>query len=80
MRGFFRNFGIARIFADVPTLCRAGKSGSGPISKRGNCDRVQQSACTRMLGCYLIDGAGHWVQQEQPDRVSALLIEFLQRQ
>jgi pimeloyl-ACP methyl ester carboxylesterase len=41
---------------------------------------MQESACTRMQGCHLIDGAGHWVQQEQPDRVSALLIEFLQRQ
>jgi pimeloyl-ACP methyl ester carboxylesterase len=25
----------------------------------------------------LIDGAGHWVQQEAPDQVNALLIEFL---
>jgi hypothetical protein len=28
----------------------------------------------------LIDGAAHWVQQEQPAKVSELLIEFLQRQ
>jgi pimeloyl-ACP methyl ester carboxylesterase len=41
---------------------------------------MQESACTRMLGCHLIDGAGHWVQQEHGERVSALLIEFLQRQ
>jgi pimeloyl-ACP methyl ester carboxylesterase len=33
-----------------------------------------------MRGCHLIDGAGHWVQQEQPERVSRLLIDFLQRQ
>jgi pimeloyl-ACP methyl ester carboxylesterase len=25
-------------------------------------------------------GAGHWVQQEQPAKVSELVIEFLQRQ
>jgi epoxide hydrolase A/B len=25
----------------------------------------------------VIDGAGHWIQQEQPDKVSAALIEFL---
>src|SRR6185437_13214732 len=25
----------------------------------------------------VIDGAGHWVQQEAPDRVNALLVEFL---
>jgi pimeloyl-ACP methyl ester carboxylesterase len=41
---------------------------------------MQQSVCTRMLGCHLIDGAGHWVQQEQPEGVSALLTEFLRQQ
>ncbi|MGY0571045.1 alpha/beta fold hydrolase [Bradyrhizobium sp. RDM12] len=30
-----------------------------------------------MLGCHLVDGAGHWVQQEQPAEVSRLLLEFL---
>jgi len=30
-----------------------------------------------MLGCHLVDGAGHWVQQEQPDQVSRLLLSFL---
>jgi pimeloyl-ACP methyl ester carboxylesterase len=41
---------------------------------------MQRSVCARMLGCHLIDGAGHWVQQEQPERVSALLTEFLRQQ
>ena len=26
-----------------------------------------------------IDGAGHWVQQEQPDAVSSLLVDFLRQ-
>jgi pimeloyl-ACP methyl ester carboxylesterase len=30
-----------------------------------------------MLGCHLIEGAGHWVQQEQPQEVSRLLLRFL---
>ena len=30
-----------------------------------------------MIGCHLIDGAGHWVQQEQAEQVSELLGEFL---
>ena len=42
---------------------------------------VRLSACRRafapMVGCHLLDGAGHWVQQEQPEAVSALLIDFL---
>jgi pimeloyl-ACP methyl ester carboxylesterase len=30
-----------------------------------------------MRGCHLIDGAGHWVQQEQPEAVAGLLVDFL---
>ena len=32
-----------------------------------------------MLGVHLAEGAGHWVQQEQPVEVGKLLIQFLQR-
>ena len=30
-----------------------------------------------MIGCHLVDGAGHWVQQEQPVEVNRLLVAFL---
>jgi hypothetical protein len=33
-----------------------------------------------MRACHLLDGAGHWVQQEQPERVSQLLTQFLHEQ
>jgi pimeloyl-ACP methyl ester carboxylesterase len=33
--------------------------------------------CTRMTGTHLVEGAGHWVQQERPDAVNRLLVEFL---
>jgi pimeloyl-ACP methyl ester carboxylesterase len=65
---------------DAPSMFIAGKSDWGTYQRPGNFERMQQSACTRMIGCHLIDGAGHWVQQEQPERVSELLIRFLQRQ
>jgi pimeloyl-ACP methyl ester carboxylesterase len=32
-----------------------------------------------MFGVHLLEGAGHWVQQEQPDPVNQLLIGFLRR-
>ena len=32
---------------------------------------------TRMTGVHLVVGASLWVQQEQPERVSALIVEFL---
>ena len=38
---------------------------------------MQKSACTRMLGFHLVEGAGHWMQQEQPEKVSELLLNFL---
>ena len=65
---------------DVPSIFIAGKSDWGTYQRPGNFERMQQSACTRMLGCHLIDGAGHWVQQEQPERVSELLLRFAQQQ
>jgi hypothetical protein len=41
---------------------------------------MQTTACTKMLGCHLLEGAGHWVQQEQPEAVARLLVEFLKMQ
>jgi epoxide hydrolase A/B len=32
-----------------------------------------------LRGSHILDGAGHWVQQERPDEVNRLLIEFLKR-
>jgi len=38
---------------------------------------MRNTAFTRMVGYHVVDGAGHWVQQEQPEEVNALLIQFL---
>ncbi len=62
---------------DVPSVFIAGASDWGVYQRPGNLERMQKSACTRMRGVHLVDGAGHWVQQEQPDEVSKLLIRFL---
>jgi pimeloyl-ACP methyl ester carboxylesterase len=64
---------------DVPSLFISGKSDWGVYQRPGSFERMQGTACTRMLGCHLLDGAGHWVQQEQPAAVSALLIDFLRQ-
>jgi len=34
-------------------------------------------AATQPRGAHLLAGAGHWVQQQQPDEVNRLLLEFL---
>jgi pimeloyl-ACP methyl ester carboxylesterase len=41
---------------------------------------MQRVACTRMRGIHLVDGAGHWVQQERPAAVAALIPQFLRDQ
>ena len=62
---------------DVPSLFIAGKSDWGVYQQPGALERMQELVCTRMAGCHLIEGAGHWVQQEQPEAVSSLLVDFL---
>jgi pimeloyl-ACP methyl ester carboxylesterase len=37
------------------------------------------SLCTKYQGTHLVEGGGHWVQQEQPEAVSKLFIDFLRR-
>ena len=57
----------------------AGTSDWGAYQNRGALDRMQKTACTRMVAAHFVDGAGHWVQQEQPERVSALILDFVKR-
>ena len=62
---------------DVPSCFIAGASDWGIHQKPGEQERMRERACTRMLGCELVEGAGHWVQQEKPERTAELLLRFL---
>ncbi|MDR3476084.1 MAG: alpha/beta hydrolase [Devosia sp.] len=62
---------------DVPSLFIGGKSDWGTYSAPGALDLMRTKAATRMGGIELIDGAGHWIQQEQPDRLGTLLLAFI---
>jgi len=64
---------------DVPSCFIAGRQDWGIYQRPGAIEAMQSTACSNMLGCHLIEGAGHWVQQEQPDEVNRLLLQFLQR-
>jgi pimeloyl-ACP methyl ester carboxylesterase len=37
---------------------------------------MREQACAKYLGTHLVEDAGHWVQQEQPEAVVRLLREF----
>ncbi len=80
-----RNAAELQIFSgrtlDVPSCFIAGKSGWGIYQRPGrDMIEMQKNALTNMRGCHLVDGAGHWVQQEQPEKTSALLLDFLKQQ
>jgi pimeloyl-ACP methyl ester carboxylesterase len=62
---------------DVPSCFISGKQDWGTYQRPGVFEAMQSKACTSMIGCHLVDGAGHWVQQERPGEVSRLLLAFL---
>jgi len=77
-RNFDRNWATTEALADakvtVPSLFIGGASDpvllmSPPAASHGS--------LTDHRGDVLIDGAGHWVQQEKPDEVNAALLGFL---
>jgi len=64
---------------DQLSMFIGGRSDWGVYQNPGALERLQKTVCTKMAGTHLVDGAGHWVQQEQPEAVSALLVDFLRK-
>ena len=69
--GLFAGRGI-----DVPACFIAGDADWGVHQRPGSLEAMR-AACARFRGLHLVDGAGHWVQQERPDGVLRLLTDFL---
>ena len=63
---------------DVPSHFIAGASDWGSFQRPGALERMRTTACTQMGDIHLLEGAGHWVQQEQPEQVIGLLLQMLQ--
>jgi pimeloyl-ACP methyl ester carboxylesterase len=64
---------------DVPSCFIAGASDWGVYQQPGSFEKMQSTACSQMLGVHLVQGAGHWLQQERPEETSRLLLNFLQQ-
>ena len=62
---------------DVPSCFISGKKDWGTYQRPGVFEAMQSSACTQMIGCHLVEGAGHWVQQERADEVNRALLDLL---
>jgi pimeloyl-ACP methyl ester carboxylesterase len=62
---------------EVPAMFIAGAADWGVWQKPGELDRMRDRICADFRGIHLQPGAGHWVQQEQPEATARLLRGFL---
>lgn len=62
---------------DQPSTFISGVSDWGVYQSPGALERMRDEVCTDFRGVHLVEGAGHWVQQEQPAATVRLLLDFL---
>jgi pimeloyl-ACP methyl ester carboxylesterase len=62
---------------DVPTQFIAGKQDWGANRGPGGAMGAGRTGFTKFQGVRLVDGAGHWPHEEQPEIVSQHLVSFL---
>ncbi|RDW62380.1 hypothetical protein BP6252_11813 [Coleophoma cylindrospora] len=60
----------------VPCVFVAGKSDWGTYQERGAVEALDD-VCEQFWGTELVDGAGHWVQQEQAEKMVDIAEKFL---
>jgi pimeloyl-ACP methyl ester carboxylesterase len=64
---------------DVPSSFISGRQDWGTYQNPGALERLEKNVTTNYRGTHLIEGAGHWVQQEKPQELTELLLAFLRR-
>ena len=62
---------------DVPSCFISGSSDWGSFQRPGALERMKTTVCTDLVGIHMVEGAGHWVQQECPDEVSQIILQHL---
>ena len=72
-----KTFARARI--EVPSCFISGASDWGLYQTYGAIDAMPRTGCSRLLGIHIVPGAGHWVQQEQPEVVLQHLCNFFKQ-
>lgn len=68
---------FAGLTIDVPSCFVAGARDWGIHQGPGVLEQMTTRVCTRMTGTFLVEGAGHWVQQEAAAQVNEALRSFL---
>ena len=64
---------------DVPALFIAGAQDWGSYQRPGALEGMQRDICTNMSKVEFVDNAGHWVQQEQHEKVVELILSFMSK-
>jgi pimeloyl-ACP methyl ester carboxylesterase len=62
---------------DVPTQVISGRQDWGANRGVGGPERAGDRGFTNFKGVHMVDGAGHWVHEEQQKTVTKLLLSFL---
>jgi len=61
---------------EVPALFITGKKDWGTYQEPGVVEKMGE-VCSHFRGTIVVDHARHWVQQEQPEKVTELVSKFL---
>ena len=64
---------------NVPTIFISGKKDWGTYQTPGGLERLETELTTQYQGTYFVEDAGHWVQQEKPEKVIEILVQFLRK-
>lgn len=64
---------------DVPATFISGAQDWGNYQTVGAIEAMDGKGCSKLLGLHFVEGAGHWVQQEQPGKVIELILDFLKQ-
>lgn len=62
---------------EIPSLYITGSKDWGAYQFPGALELMAQRVCTRMTGPILVEGAGHWVQQENPESIQKWISNVL---
>lgn len=63
---------------DIPLIFISGKQDWGMYQEPGAVEKLSE-VCSQFKGTHIVNGAGHWVQQEQPEAVIEIVSKFLKQ-
>lgn len=63
----------------IPSIFISGKADWGIFQKPGDLEKMENIFFKNYFGRFIIQKAGHWVQQEQPNKTFEIIINFLKK-